>query len=238
MRTPGGSLQILFFFLVMTGLLCVRLRARAAARVQDLEYAYIKPNRYYAVFGMESCFQVIVPDYAGLEFEFALLHGPMFSTTGYKTVMASQKRSAISSFSYTPRDKGWYKLVATIHDPYSGSLTIQTGPFHCSNQAAGVELLSARISSIMALMHREGCKSAYEKALFVYDWLIHNADYDESLKVYDPYTLLFSGVGVCQSYALAYQMLLHEAGVECLYVVGYAGGDKHAFNLVNFDGAW
>ena len=238
MRAPGGSLQILFFFLVMTGLLCVRLRARAAARVQDLEYAYIKPNRYYAVFGTESCFQVMVPDYARLEVEFGLLHGPMFSTTGYKTVMASQKRSAISSFSYTPRDKGWYKLVATIHDPYSGSLTIQTGPFHCSNQAAGVELLSARISSIMALMHREGCKSAYEKALFVHDWLIHNADYDESLKVYDPYTLLFSGVGVCQSYALAYQMLLHEAGVKCLYVVGYAGGDKHAFNLVNFDGAW
>lgn len=74
MRTPGGSLQILFFFLVMTGLLCVRLRARAAARVQDLEYAYIKPNRYYAVFGMESCFQVIVPDYAGLEFEIGRAH--------------------------------------------------------------------------------------------------------------------------------------------------------------------
>lgn len=238
MRVPGGSLQILFFFLVMTGLLCVRLRARAAARVQDLEYAYIKPNRYYAVFGTESCFQVMVPDYAGLEFEFALLHGPMFSTTGYKTVMASQKRSAGSSFSYTPRDKGWYKLVATIHDPYSGSLTIQTGPFHCSNQAAGAELLSTRISSIMALMHREGCKSAYEKALFIHDWLIHNADYDESLKVYDPYTLLFSGVGVCQSYALAYQMLLRQAGIKSQYVTGYSRGQLHAWNLVHLDGEW
>ncbi len=50
--------------------------------------------------------------------------------------------------------------------------------------------------------------------------------------------VLLDGTGVCESYALAYQMLLGEIGIPSIYTVGYARGELHAWNLVQLGGDW
>ena len=41
--------------------------------------------------------------------------------------------------------------------------------------------------------------------------------------------------GVCESYAKTYQMLCNYYGVECLFVIGTAGGGNHAWNIIKLD---
>ena len=92
---------------------------------------------------------------------------------------------------------------------------------------------------------------AYEKALWLHDWLTDNAYY--ALDAYgNPSNanvhhsaegVLLQGTGVCESYARAYQLLLNKAGIANEYVTGRAinpdgGMESHAWNLVNFDGEW
>lgn len=56
---------------------------------------------------------------------------------------------------------------------------------------------------------------------------------------WDASGVLLEGTGVCQSYAVAFNALAQEAGVEVLYVSGDVNtGDKHAWNLVKIDGQW
>lgn len=46
-----------------------------------------------------------------------------------------------------------------------------------------------------------------------------------------------SGI-VCEGYAKAYQYLLSNCGVECLYVTGASNNQAHAWNLVRYNSEW
>ena len=74
----------------------------------------------------------------------------------------------------------------------------------------------------------------YEKALALHDWLTANAQYDMSYTEYEADGVLLNGKGVCQSYALAYYLLLEEAGIES----SYSFGNGHMWNTVKIDGEW
>ena len=78
--------------------------------------------------------------------------------------------------------------------------------------------------------------SAYTRAKVMHDWLIYNADYDLTYKEHDPEGVLLHGSGVCQSYAMAYEMLLEAAGVQNRLVIGDT--INHAWNIVKLDDEW
>lgn len=85
-----------------------------------------------------------------------------------------------------------------------------------------------------------------EKVTAIHDYIAKNVVYDsenfkngtESPIVYTSYGALNQGVAVCDGYARAAEQLLARAGIDSVYVVGYAGGQLHAWNLVNVDGAY
>lgn len=89
----------------------------------------------------------------------------------------------------------------------------------------------------------------YEKEETLYDWMIHNIDYDWShndvmastpRESFTPYGGLVNRKAVCLGYATTFQLLMDLAGVECITVVGAAfqsTGD-HAWNMVRLDGNW
>ena len=88
-----------------------------------------------------------------------------------------------------------------------------------------------------------------QKVLMVHDMLLNNAVYDSRgdaipYESHTAYGVLQNGVGVCDGYAEAFQLMLQQLDVPCLLVTGTACSDTddtwvaHAWNLVQLDGAW
>ena len=89
--------------------------------------------------------------------------------------------------------------------------------------------------------------SIYRIALAYHDLIIDAVDYardddgqPETAAWAHNILGVFDGTGaVCEGYARSFQILLNYSGVENLFVTGMAGGESHAWNLVQLDdGNW
>ncbi|MGE5677116.1 MAG: transglutaminase domain-containing protein [Pseudomonadota bacterium] len=110
---------------------------------------------------------------------------------------------------------------------------------------AAEEIVGSVVSPVM---------SDYEKVLALHDYLIKNSRYDVEnansdtvpAEEHEAYGVLVNGIGVCDSYAKAFKLLMDKAGVECLLVEGSstdASGQgtanlDHAWNIVSLDGEY
>lgn len=126
-----------------------------------------------------------------------------------------------SSFSYTySQETGFVaEFVPAIQPEQSDAIT--------TYEEAEARILHACVKPGM---------SQWQIALALHDYLILQSAYDDSLQKHLPYHLLTENTAVCSGYALAYQYLLLEAGIDCLYVVSDAM--DHGWNLVKIDGKW
>ena len=96
-----------------------------------------------------------------------------------------------------------------------------------------------------ALSRVEPDMSQAEKALVLHNYLVDTVAYDRGLlvngevsdsAVYSAYGALVNGDAVCNGYALAYQMLLKQVGINAIKVTSTPM--DHAWNLVEIDGSW
>ena len=81
--------------------------------------------------------------------------------------------------------------------------------------------------------------SDLEIALLAHDYLATHVAYHEeesNVNRYDIYGALVLKKAVCQGYALSYELLLAENGVEC--GVASSQNTNHAWNVVRLDGQW
>lgn len=79
----------------------------------------------------------------------------------------------------------------------------------------------------------------YEKALFVFETLINNVDYDSnSIENQNILSVFIHKSTVCQGYADAAWYLLNELGIESTVITGEANNEPHAWNLVYLDNAY
>lgn len=92
----------------------------------------------------------------------------------------------------------------------------------------------------------------YEKALSIFDYITLNTVYDmdtyknkstDNPMQYMCYYLegvLYSSskLSVCDGYSKAYALLCNMEGINCVRVMGTAGGGGHAWNKVEIDGNW
>lgn len=105
-------------------------------------------------------------------------------------------------------------------------------------QKASVE---AKVKQIIASVIKPSM-STVEREVAIHDYLVKNARYNsESINQglmipedHNAYGVLVKGVGVCESYAKAMNILAKAANIQCIYVVGDAGG-PHAWNMVKLD---
>lgn len=121
-------------------------------------------------------------------------------------------------------------IVRGIND-FTGTAAVPYTIAYDADQA-----VSDRVNSIYAECIASGANGEYEIALWLHDWLTHNANYDYTYTEYQPDGVLLKGTGVCQSYTLAYQLLLDKAGIQCTVVSSVEM--NHAWNLVRIDGEW
>lgn len=85
---------------------------------------------------------------------------------------------------------------------------------------------------VKKLAHRWKKKDTYGKIRAAHDYLVRHMHYNENY--YNPYYAFRSGKGLCMSYALAFQRLMQEMRIPCVYVKG----NNHAWNMVKLNGLW
>ncbi len=143
------------------------------------------------------------------------------------------------TFEYTFTQPGRYFWEFRIMDDNGQFVSFQTRIYETYTEADETvpTTVVGKVNQIVSeLITPE--MSDYTRALVLHDWLIYNANYDYTYTHYEAAGVLLYGTGVCDSYARAYLMLCTAAGLECMIVTGSAGGDNHAWNLVELDDEW
>lgn len=88
-----------------------------------------------------------------------------------------------------------------------------------------------------ALADMWSLSSDAEKAKYAHDWLCHKVKYNLKAQYnQNCYSSLVNGSTVCAGYAHGFQYLMQKVGIPCAYVLGYADGEYHAWNIVKLDG--
>lgn len=78
----------------------------------------------------------------------------------------------------------------------------------------------------------------HQKIKAIHDYVVMSFKYDTDLQKYTAYEGLRTGEAVCQGYTLMTYKLLEEAGFNSRIVEGNAGGQLHAWNLVELEKRW
>jgi len=85
---------------------------------------------------------------------------------------------------------------------------------------------------VKSIVKRIGKGSRVFKVRAAHDYLTGHMQYDSNY--YNPYYAFSKGRGMCMSYALAYQRILQEMKIPCVYIKG----KDHAWNMVKIGGYW
>lgn len=73
-----------------------------------------------------------------------------------------------------------------------------------------------------------------QKALFVYNYLSLNFEYDNTLEIHDVYNFLKQKTGVCDSYSKTFKAVMEKLGVPVTRALNTAA--NHAWNIIKING--
>ena len=161
-------------------------------------------------------------------------------TTYYHYNYIPKYLSTSNQFTYRLAAPGNYKLevIAYVKNENSYSSVAQwSDRFSVSGQ----DLIQKRVKELAADIKRQK-STDYDRALLAHDMLIQMGDYDKSYARHTPDGILLDGVGVCESYAKAYYLLLKEMGIPVRYITGTAENSQssgnHAWNAAYAEEKW
>lgn len=100
--------------------------------------------------------------------------------------------------------------------------------------ATMTDTYNAAIDAIVAGAPLDG--TDFDKLLYLHDYFVTNYCYDYTYTIRDAYTFFTQKTGVCQAYMLALIATAEELGISSIPVTSTPM--KHAWNLVELDGAW
>jgi hypothetical protein len=144
--------------------------------------------------------------------------------------------SETNQWQFTFYTSGTYYFRFTVKDVGVSPNTTYTTGFY-SNALSIVDEDYPSVSSIVSQVAAEceaNCSTDFEKALWLHDWLISNADYDYSYRYCSAEGVLARGTGTCESYHRAYVLLLNKVGIK----TGRITGNNHVWTAALLDGNW
>lgn len=130
-------------------------------------------------------------------------------------------------FSIPYRQYAIYCLVID-KDGYQQQVIV---PFDTPGPDAAHPDYKERLRSIVAKCPETG---DFEKALWLYDYVLDLGDYDNTYTYHGPSGFLDHHTGVCDTYSKLYRDLLLTAGIRA----GRVTGGNHAWNTIELDGQW
>lgn len=202
------------------------------ALIQELDMAYVDMDSPYLTKGKQVRFTAHVTGGDGIySYTFSVFRRS--GNEGLFYQQATSGKTRLNTYYYTPKtENGQYILSIRVTDSAGSYIQWQSQVYESSAHAS---VQKARSVADECMQNASG---DYARALWLHDWLTHHADYDYSFTYFYPDGVLLYGKGVCQSYALAYEMLLKLVGIDSVYVTGTANGGSHGWNLVKIDGRW
>ena len=112
------------------------------------------------------------------------------------------------------------------------------GSFQTANNIGFVNAFVLNNAKKVVAEYTDDSMNDMQKAKALHDWVCNNTKYasedEQNLKNLVDSSIYMDGVAVCDGYSRTYNLLLHEAGVESVYV----RNKTHAWNLVKLDGKW
>ncbi len=177
-----------------------------------------------------------------------------YSENAYNTVVAGLKSFSetvdISSYSLTQNQVGelmqdilynepmlFYLELSYYVWPGSNNTISKIQPIYTMTKSqvdTATSYVNGEIEKIIATVPEN--LDDYEKALYLYEYVVLSFDYDDSLKIYDINNLFKNGVGVCQAYSLLYDELLYRCGIDSRAVT--SDTLVHMWNEVKLNGKW
>lgn len=126
---------------------------------------------------------------------------------------------------------------------YSVTVPVRAVSMQFSMSKAEAEMAEQQVQTAAAavLEPLDGSMEDYEIEKRIHDWLVQNVSYDTTQRqenIHDLYGALVNRVAVCDGYSRAFQYLLYQAGIPCLFVTGDSKGEPHAWNMAKIDGAY
>lgn len=95
--------------------------------------------------------------------------------------------------------------------------------------------IDAEVNAILSQISEE--VSEYDKIKYIYETLVRDVAYvDNAPDNQNIYSTFVRKETVCAGYAKANKYLLERLGVYCIYVLGNAAGESHAWNVVRCNG--
>lgn len=149
-----------------------------------------------------------------------------------------------NTFKYTFTLRGEYELRYCIRDKVTNIATSWnkvSEPVYFSVDDENSQSIdewkqaaNKKADEVVSACLAAGCKTDYEKALWLHDWIIDNCTYDDSLRKYQFYNIFNDREGTCEAYNSAYILLLDKMGLQS----GSVRDSGHIWTLVKIDDKW
>lgn len=183
----------------------------------------------------------------------AVILGALASPCIYSNIKYSKPRNPIEKNIKGETDD----RVDTYTCLYSTNYSEYIANEHCKNNeeiANHRKEIGPKVDEILKEMDKNGCKTDYEKALFLHDYIYKHCKYDyglamklfthrkpnsnSSTRPNEPHGCLLDGNAICGGISEAYALLLQTAGIPCKVIYGPFMGSGHVWNIVKINGQW
>ncbi len=124
-----------------------------------------------------------------------------------------------------------------IWQMYEGAPVIAIQPLYLMDETdvvAATKYVNEQVEKINSTLPKN--LDDFETALYFYEYIALNFDYDHDYEIYDIYEMFKNGIGVCQAYTLLYDELLTRNGIDNRAAVSKKL--VHMWNEIKLDGSW
>lgn len=130
-----------------------------------------------------------------------------------------------------------YSYVKWSAQGYDGNVNVVTFALDYLATKDQESYVNQKVTSILSTIIKSSMNDD-DKEKAIHDYIVKNVTYDQSYSYYSAYDALSRGTAVCQGYALLAYKMLKQAGLNVKIVTGSAGGESHAWNLVEIRSKW